>query len=185
MKMKPNYKKSLKLLTLLITSVIIATVAADTYYELFMYGSGITITDNRVILVAGTDTPTISTNGVENSGTTVTFDKITIAKGEMLTYDETVKIQNNAGETRNIVLDVTSLTGPFSANFEYVYITVYDGATQKGEQIKMLPSGSNITTTGSISMPNSAIWTVQWIIKAKVDATPNDQISLTVKVTVQ
>jgi len=183
--MKLNYKKSLKLITLLITSAIIATVAADTYSELFMYGSGITITDNRVILVAGTDTPTISTNGVENSGTTVTFDKITIAKDETLTYNETVKIQNNAGGSRNIVLDMTSLTGPFSTNFDYIYITVYDGATPMGNQIQILPSGSNVTTTGSISMPDSEIWTVQWIIKAKVDATPTDQIDLTVKVTVQ
>jgi hypothetical protein len=183
--MKINYKKSLKIVTLLITSVIIATVAADAYSELFMYGSGIKITDNRVILVAGTDTSTISTNGVENSGTTVTFDKITIAKSETLTYNETVKIKNNAGIQKTIVLDVTSLTGPFSNNFDYIYITVYDGVTQKGDQIRMLPSGGNVTTTGSIPMPNAAEWTVQWIIKAKVDATPDDQISLTVKITVQ
>lgn len=183
--MNINYKKSLKIVTLLITSVMIATVAAETYSELFMYGSGIKITDSRVILVVGTDTSTISTNGVQNSGTTVTFDKITIAKDEMLTYNETVKIQNNAGGIRSIVLDVTSLTGPFSANFGYIYITIYDGVTQKGTQIQMLPSGSNVTTTGSVSMPNSAVWTVQWIIKAKVDATPDAQISLTVKATVQ
>jgi hypothetical protein len=183
--MNINYKKSLRLITLLITSAIIATVAAETYSELFMYGAGIKITDNRVILVAGTDTPTISTNGVVDSGTTVTFDKITIAKDEILTYDETVKIQNNAGGTKTIVLDMTSLTGPFSANFDYIYITIYDVATQKGNQIQILPSGSNVTTTGSVSMSNSAVWAVQWIIKAKVDATPDDQISLTVKVTVQ
>jgi hypothetical protein len=183
--MKLNYKKNLKMITLLISSVLIATVSAGTYSELFLYGTGIKITDNRVILVAGANTTAISTNGVENSGTTVTFDKITIAKGITLTYDETVKIQNNAGATRTVVLDVTSLTGPFSANFDYVYIAMFDGATQKGAQIQMVSTGSNVTTTGSVSMPNSALWTVQWIIKAKVTATADAQISLTVKVTVQ
>ena len=183
--MKLNYKKNLKMITLLISSVLIATVSAGTYSELFMYGTGIKITDNRVILVAGANTTAISTNGVENSGTTVTFDKITIAKGITLTYDETVKIQNNAGATRSIVLDVIGvIAGPFGDNFDYVYIRMYEGATPKGNQIQMVSSGSNVTTTGSVSMSNSAVWTVQWIIKAKLDATPDAQISLTVQITV-
>jgi hypothetical protein len=183
--MNGRIKRSLKIITLLITSLIIATVAAAEYSELFMYGSGITITDERVTLVAGTDTPTISTAGVENSGTTVTFDNIDIAKGELLTYSEAVKIQNNAGASKDIVIDVTSLTGPFSNNFDYIYITMYEGVTQKGAQIQMLPSGTNVTSTGTVSMSNGATWTVQWTVKAKVTATASQAIDLTVKVTAQ
>lgn len=141
---------------------------------------------SRVILVAGTDTTTISTNGVENSGTTVTFDNINIAVDEILTYDEAVKIQNNAGSAKDVVLDVTSLDGQFSANFDYIYITMYNAVpTQQGAQIQMLPSGSNTTTTGTVSIPNGAIWTIQWIIKASVDATPAATIDITVRLTVQ
>jgi hypothetical protein len=183
--MNAKYKKSLRIVTLLITSVIIGTVAAAEYSELFMYGSNITITDSRVILVAGTDTPTISSAGIENSGTTVTFNQISIAIGETLTYNEAVKIQNNAGAAKNIVIDVTTLTGPFSDNFDYIYITMYDGVTQKGAQIQMLPSGSNVTSTGTVSIPNTSTWTVQWIIKAKLTATPSAAISLTAKLTAQ
>jgi len=184
--MDAKYKKSLKIVTLLITAIIIATEAAYAYSELFMYGSGITITDSRVILVNGADTLTISTNGVENYGTTVTFDTISIAKDEILTYDEAVSIQNNAGSAKDIDLTVTGLTGPFSTNFDYIYIQVFDETpTEAGAQIQMLPSGSNVTTTGTISIPNGETWTVQWIIKASVDATATEAISMTVQLTVQ
>jgi hypothetical protein len=183
--MNAKYKKSLKIVTLLITSIIIATGAVHAYSELFMYGT-ITITDSRVILVNGADTLTISTNGVENYGTTVTFDTISIAKDEILTYDEAVSIQNNAGSAKDIDLTVTGLTGPFSTNFDYIYIQVFDETpTEAGTQIQMLPSGSNVTTTGTISIPNGETWTVQWIIKASVDATATEAISMTVQLTVQ
>jgi hypothetical protein len=183
--MNANIKKSLKIVTLLLSSIIIATVAADTYSELFMYGSNITITDSRVILVAGADTASISAGGVTSSGTVVTFDTIQVAKGAIVTYDEAVKIQNNAGADRSVVIDVTSFNSAhWSDDFDYIYITMYDATlTQKGAQIQYLPSGSNVTSTGSVTIPNGATWTVQWIIKAKVGATATDTVSLTAKVT--
>ena len=184
--MNVKFKKSLKIVTLLIISVIIATGAVNAYSELFMYGSDITITDSRVILVNGVNTLTISTNGVENSGTTVTFDNINIAVDEILTYDEAVNIQNTAGSAKDIDLEVTGLTGPFSTNFDYIYITMFNPSdVQQGAQIRMLPSGSNVTTTGSVSIPNGQTWTVQWIIKASVDATASESIDITVQLTVQ
>jgi hypothetical protein len=184
--MNAKYKKSLKIVTLLITAIIIATEAAYAYSELFMYGSGITITDTRVTLVDGSDTLTISTNGVENSGTTVDFDKITIAVDELLTYDEAVNIQNTAGSAKDLDLTVTGLTGEFSTNFDYIYIQVFDETpTEAGAQIQMLPSGSNVTTTGTISIPNGETWTVQWTIKASVGATATESIDMTVQLTVQ
>ena len=183
--MNAKYKKSLKIVSLLITSIMIAIGSVNAYSQLFMYGT-ITITDNRVILINGSDTTTISTNGVENSGTTVTFDKISIAVDELLTYDDAVSIQNNAGSAKDIDLTVTGLTGPFSTNFDYIYIQVFDETpTEAGAQIQMLPSGSNVTTTGTISIPNGETWTVQWIIKASVDATATDSIVMTVALTVQ
>jgi hypothetical protein len=62
---------------------------------------------------------------------------------------------------------------------------MYEGVTQKGAQIQMLPSGTNVTSTGTVSMSNGATWTVQWTVKAKVTATASQAIDLTVKVTAQ
>ena len=183
--MNVKYKKSLKIVTLLITSIFIATAAVHAYNELFMYGSGITITDSRVALVAGADTSTISSSQVEDSGTTVTFDTISIAVDEQLTYDEAVNVSNTAGSAKDIDLTVTSLTGPFSDNFEYVYIAMFNGTgVQQGAQIQMA-TGSNVTTTGSVSIPDGETWAVQWIIKASVDASASESIDITVQLTVQ
>jgi hypothetical protein len=183
--MNVKFKKSLKIVSLLITAIFIASGSVYAYSQLFMYGT-ITITDNRVILVNGDDTLTISSNGVEDYGTTVTFDQVNIAKDELLTYDQAVKIQNNAGSAKDIDLEVTSLTGPFSSNFDYIYITVFDTTpAQTGAQIQMLPSGTNVTSTGTLSIPDGQTWTVQWIIKASVDATATEAILMTVQLTVQ
>jgi hypothetical protein len=106
--------------------------------------------------------------------------------GETQNYTQAVKIKNNAGADKDIVLDVTSLTGAFSNNFEYVYIQMNDATPAlQGAQIQMLPSGSNVTTTGHVTIPSGATWTVQWTISAKIDATPTNAISMTVKLTVQ
>ncbi len=184
--MNVKYKKSLKIVTLLITSIFIATAAVHAYSELFMYGSGITITDSRVALVAGADTSTISSAGVENSGTTVSFNTISIAVDEQLTYDEAVNVSNTAGSAKDMDLTVTGLTGHFSDNFEYVYIAVFNGTgVQQGAQIQMAATGSNVTTTGSVSIPNGETWAVQWIIKASVDASASESIDITVQLTVQ
>jgi hypothetical protein len=183
--MNVKFKKSLKIVSLLITAIFIASGSVYAYSQLFMYGT-ITITDNRVILVNGDDTLTISASGVEDYGTTVTFDQVNIAKDELLTYDQAVKIQNNAGSAKDMDLEVTSLTGPFSSNFDYIYITVFDATVNPiGTQIRMLPSGSNVTSTGTISIPDGQTWTVQWIIKASVDATAAEAILMTVQLTVQ
>jgi hypothetical protein len=116
----------------------------------------------------------------------VDFDLISIAVDEELTYDEAVKITNNAGSAKDMDLTVTGLTGPFSANFDYINITVFDTTpAQAGAQIQMLPSGSNVTTTGNIQIPNGETWTVQWIIKASVGATASQSIDMTVQLTVQ
>jgi hypothetical protein len=178
-------KKSLKIVALLAASLIIASASAATYSELYMYGT-ITIGSANVVFVAGTDTGTLSTSGVSTAGTEITFDKTSIMPGEIQTYPEAVKIQNNAGADKSIVLDVTSLTGPFSNNFDYIYIEMNDTTSaMQGAQIQMLPTGTNVTTTGSVTIPTGETWTVQWTIAAKIDATPADSISLTVKLTVQ
>jgi hypothetical protein len=182
--MNAKYKKILKIVSLLITSIFIATVAAETYSELFMHGSSITITDNRVILEAGTDTPDISSAGVVNDGTEVTFNNIEVAKGSTVTYNEAVKITNNAGEDRSVAIDVTTFDSAYwSDDFDHIYITMYSGTTQMGDQIRYVATGSNVTSTGTpVTIPDGATWTVQWEIEAKVAASASHTVSLTARV---
>ena len=184
--MNINYKKSLKLVALLITSLIIATVAADTYSELFMYGSDITIGTAQVVFTDGENTTSISSVGISTAGTAVTFDDIAdIEPGETRTYEQAVNITNNSGDTKTITIALDSLTGQFDTNFDYVNVTMIDAAgNPKGTSIEIVSSGTNVTSTGGQTMTDTEVWAVKWIIKAKTDATNTQSFSITLKVTV-
>jgi len=184
--MNAKYKKSLKIVTLLISSIIIATVAADSYSELFMHGSDITIGTASVTFTAGGNTTLLSSAGISSAGTEVTFDTIPdIEPGATVTYEEAVNITNNAGASKDITMDLDSITGNFATNFDYVNITMIaaDGSS-KGTSIQIVSTGSNVTTTGAQAMTDDEVWAVKWIIKAKTDATPTESFSITLKVTV-
>jgi hypothetical protein len=183
--MNVKYKKSLKIVTLLISSIIIATVAADSYSELFMYGSDITIGTASVYFTNGDNTTLLSSAGISSAGTEVTFDTIPdIEPGATVTYDEAVNITNNAGASKTITMDLDSITGNFATNFDYVNITMIaaDGSS-KGNSIKIVSTGLNVTTTGGQAMADDEVWAVKWIIKAQTDATPGQSFSITLKVT--
>jgi hypothetical protein len=185
--MKINYKKSLKLITLLITSLLISFASAQSYSELFMHGTPITIGTAGVKFTNGANTTTISTAGINSAGTEVTFNNITaIAPGETRTYEQAVNITNSAGATKTINISLYSLTGPFSANFEYINVTMFDASnTQQGTIIRIVSSGSNVTETTGRPIANNAVWRIRWIIKAKTTATNSQSISVTFKVKVE
>jgi hypothetical protein len=187
-KMNAKYKKSLKIVTLLISSIIIATVAADSYSELFMYGSDITIGTASVAFTAGGNTTLLSSVGVSTGGAEITLDQIpAIEPGETVTYEEAVNITNSAGASKTITMDVDTnlMTGDFDTNFDYVNITMIaaDGSPQ-GTSIQIVSTGSNVTSTGGQTMADAEVWAVKWIIAAKSDATPTEAFSITFKVTV-
>jgi hypothetical protein len=185
--MKPNYKKSLKLLTLLMSSLIIGFISVSAYSELFMTGT-ITIGTASVHFVAGADTTTMGgANAINSQGTEVTFDQIpAIEPGETITYEKAVNITNLAASQKTINISIVSLTGPFSANFEYINITMFDETgTQKGNSIRIVSSGTNVTETGGQAISNGAIWRIRWIISAKTTATNGESISVVFKVKVE
>ncbi len=186
--MNAKLKKSMKIVTLLTVSLIIATVSAETYNELFIHGSSIGIGTAAVFLSNGSNTTAISSAGISTAKTEVTFNNIPdLTPGETRIYEQAVNITNNAGATKNVAIDLVagSLVGPFSDNFDYIYIRMVNAAgVTQGVQIQILPSGSNVTSTTSVPMADQAIWAVQWELKAKVDAHIGDEIALTLKVTV-
>jgi hypothetical protein len=188
-KMNAKYKKSLKIVTLLISSIIIATVAADSYTELFMTGSTITIGTASVIFTNGLNTTDLTSGaGIPSPYTAVTFDNITgIQPGETRTYEQAVNITNNAATSKGITIDLDSIFGNFATNFDYINVTMIDvdGNTQ-GNSIEIVSTGSNVTSTGppAVTMSSGDVWAVRWIIKAQTDASNGESFTITLKVTV-
>jgi len=187
--MKINYKKSLKLITLLLASLLISFASVQAYSELFMYGTSISIGTASVHFVAAGNTTTMGGNdAINTAGTVVTFDTIpAIGPGETRTYEQAVNITNNAGSSKTINISLVSLTGQFSANFEYINVTmIARNGTLMGNSIKIVSSGGeNVTETGGKTMLTNEMWRIRWIIKAKSDATNGQSITVTFKVKVE
>jgi hypothetical protein len=186
--MKMNYKKSTKLIVLLVSSLLIAFASATTYSELFMHATPISIGTADLIFTPGGNTTTMGGgDAINTAATEVTFDSIPAVKpGETRTYEQAVNITNNAGSTKTINMSVYSLTGQFTNNFDYINITIFDAAgTKQGSSVEIVSSGTNVTETGPISMANGLEWTIKWIIKAKIDATNGQSTSVTLRMKVE
>ncbi len=185
---KVSNKKFLKLAVLLLSSFLIAFVSAATYSELFMHGTSISIGTASLLFTTGANTTAMGGGDAINSqGTEVTFDTIAaLEPGEIRTYEEAVNITNNAGATKALNISLYSITGNFSTNFDYLNVTIFNGGgTQQGNSIEIVSSGTNVTSTGSLTMGNGQIWYVRWIIKAQTGATNSESFDVTLKVKVE
>jgi len=185
--MNINHKKSLKFVILLLTSLLIGFASAASYSELFMYGTPITVGSASLTFTDGANTTSISKQGITTAGTAVTFDNIlAIEPGETRTYEQAVNLTNSAGATKTINMSLYSITGDFSTDFDYVNITIIaKNGTALGNNITIVSSGTNVTSTGTLGMANTELWTVKWIIKAKTGAASGQSFNITLKVKVE
>jgi len=110
--MKTNIKKMVKMVTLLVTSLLIAKASADTYTYLFMH-VGITVTSQQVIWIYQGQTVPGST--VEPS--------FTVQQGVYTWYNNTLYLKNTgtADVTVNIIVTEPASTSVFSICKVYVY----------------------------------------------------------------
>lgn len=171
--MENNYRKSLKLVVLLITSLLIATVSASTYYSMFMNATNLGVdTGNKVFFNEGADWPTGSTMGAGNQ--TVTLDGMTGKNGTATIISDPVRIYNNDTSSHNINLKLDSWTGDSEADLNYINVTMYNatsGGTKQGQTIYIVPGPGDVTETGSVSIGSGETWRVEWVIYWKTTAT--------------
>jgi hypothetical protein len=119
--MKPNYKKNLKFITLLLSALIIATVSAATYSYMYIDGS-ITIGTQKLIWMEGTDAP----SDISISGGTVTMD-LDVAAGTIQNFTECLFLKNQDSAAHNLTIIVT--TAASASTFDVVKIYIYENST--------------------------------------------------------
>lgn len=188
--MNRNFRKSAKLVLLLITSLIISLASVFAYNEMFMYGTDVTIGSAGVYFVAAANTTTMGgADAINTQGTVVTFDEIPdITPGEVRTYELAVNITNNGASAKTVNISLSSLTGPWSANFAEINVTMIDiGGNIKGNVLEIVSTGygSNQTETGGQQIGAGETWRIRWIIRAKTDATIGASIDIAFKVKVE
>lgn len=181
--MKLNYKKSLKLITLLISALIIATASA-TSYNMFMNSTvGVKTTGMKFVL----HDPDYTTCGgsITDNNQKVTFSSMNGIAGSEAIY---VPVDINNADTggHDIELTLDSWTGASQTKLYNITVTMYNGATKEGASIVLKPTseGTSVTTSGTVTIGASETWTVEWTVYWKGTATTDSvQVNLLLVVT--
>jgi hypothetical protein len=119
---KTYWKRSLKLMTLLVTSLVIASVSASTYYGMFISGT-INIKTAQVIWVAGTN-PNAT---ITPTGDTATVT-LSVMSGTAQNFTNCLYLKNQGGKdyTVNFTLTSTPLSTTY---FNTAKVLIYDNAS--------------------------------------------------------
>jgi len=169
----------LKLLTLLISTLLIAIVSADIYSQMFMY-SHVTVEGYYVKFVSAGNT-TYCGGVVEPGGEEVTFSGMKGRNGSLVTYTEAVNITNGDSVTPyNIELKLHEWDGDGKTTLRYINVTMYNeaGASQ-GDTIYLVPGTGDVESSTSVLLPASGMWRVQWDIFWWANATTTNTIDVT------
>jgi len=143
--MKLNYRKSAKLITLAITSLLIAAVSAQVYSYMYIQGSG-TITTGGISWVKGTTAPA----GAVVQGHTVTNLNLTVPENTFQNFTDCLRLVNNDASSHTFGLE-TTVTGGNASKFTTFDLAVYQlsGTRITKISVKNQQSASGLTITAS------------------------------------
>src|SRR3989337_3429798 len=104
------YRKEMKILTLVLTSMLIASASAAVYYSLSMT-STITTATNDVYFIVGADATEAGTS-IFNNNKSATLVSLKAYPNMTTSYDDPIRVRNNnSATTFNVRLRPVSLTG--------------------------------------------------------------------------
>ena len=182
-------RKCLKLLTLLISSLLIATVSSQVYNYMFMDAT-VGVETTGMSFVEGTN-PNFTETGGElfDNNQRVTFSGMNGTPGSPVNYSEPVMINNAdtdaAGHDIELVLD--SWTGDAEPNLYNITISMYNSTnTQQGNSIVLVPGGvGQVETSTDVNIGPSTSWRVEWIVWWNGNATTTDSVQVSLQLVVK
>jgi hypothetical protein len=167
--MEINHKKTLKLIVLLLSSLLIATVSAQAYR--FMYiGGTVTITSGTGLgWVKGDE----ASPGTSISGSTATV-ALSIDNGTIANFTHYLYLQELNSSTHSLVINITDAadTNLYEANG--FNMTICDNSSQT------LIDTLDVLTTDSYSgnIDADAKWHIIFEVATKTDATGSDSFDI-------
>ncbi len=177
-------RKSLKFLTLLLTSMLIASVSAGMYLSLTMK-STIGVYRSNVYFVKGSDAnqtggPTLL---LDSTNTTATITGLRAYPNATFTYENVTLVRNNATSGTTLIRLAPKVNPSGNAtDFEYVKFML------NGTEARWL---NYTVTAGSWSTPSASDWITiptetQWsiVIMTKASATAVTGRTVTIQITV-
>ena len=176
-------KKSLKIISLLISALFIATVSAEVYnYLNFTAGVGV-----EGLSLNWDDTTIDSGLSATINGVLCTLSGLKGPAGGTRTYTTAINLTSTEAVTFDIeVVSVTTSGGSGTANLGSIEVRIYDDTSVSPlmETLDVFSGGSAGTTpvTG-LTMTDADSWRLEWDITWSSSATVSDAVTVTLKVT--
>jgi hypothetical protein len=166
------FRKEMKLVTLLLTSLLVASASAFVYYAMLAQSTA-TVDVAAVHFIAGDDS-----SGVFTPGANDTYAELSLKAypNVTLTYDQAVNLTATAAkdvQLRHVSIDPDD-GDPSVSNFTSVVFTLIDGTGGVKGTLTYTSSGDDWTepasATGYQQITNGEKWTIKIEIKAAAEA---------------
>jgi hypothetical protein len=154
--MKINYKRSLKFVTLLIASLLIASASATVYNYMYINGTVTFGTGTGLRWNKGIDAP----SGTTIAGASVTLP-FTAKNGTTANYTYCLYVQNLDASSHPILISVTN--DATAGYYDEFNMFIFNNAT--GTQIDVIDLLTSDSYTGTVAA--SAIWRLTFEVAAK------------------
>jgi len=186
------FRKETKLVTLLLTALLIASASAAVYYSMVME-STVTTATAEVRFVAGGDSSTAGATGYSTNGTYVKLASLSAYPNVTLTYEQAINVTNSGSGTHQFRLAHSSITNGTSAVSHFVSITFKliapNGTTYSTDFTYDNTDGNNnwgaAPTMNYYNILASETWAVKVITKAKAGAWLSQAVAVTINLDVK
>lgn len=182
------FRKEMKLVTLLLTSLLIASVSAATYLSLTMT-STVSVYRSNVYFVEGTDNATAGAIlKLDSTNTTATITGLRAYPNATFTYENVTLVRNNATSGSPTQIRLRPDVNPSANPDDFVYVNFLLNATNLIDRrwLNFTSNGvdtwSNTDTTEWVTIPLSTQWSLVIMTKATATATAGNSVTITIKV---
>jgi len=178
--MNVNYKKGLKLVFLMITSLLIATVSATIYDYMNLNGT-VGVQGMSLAWVSGNDA---TSAGTSINGVTASLAQLKGPPNGTRIYADPVRLNNTGGSAQSFNLTISSITGDTSY-LDSIYVRMYSFNTSAWTgNLSVWSGGAKGSDLTGLSIPSNNIWRFQWEIIWKATATTSQSVTVNLKIQV-
>jgi hypothetical protein len=190
------FRKEMKLVTLLLTSLLIASASAAVYFSLSMKATVTTTAASPIQFVAGNDSGSSAANAIiSGDGTWARLAGLTAYPNVTLTYEQAVNVSNTDSSAHNIRLSHVSISpasGWDVANFTSITFKITNVAGTELASFAYTVSGSGESSTWSTpspmeyqSLPATTKWSIKVVIVTKPGASEGVAVNIDMLLDVQ
>ena len=177
--MKTNIKRTLKFVTLLVTSLLIATVSAQVYTQMFLQAT-VGVTGASLQWTDGSNTDVTA----DIAGSTCTITGLQGSPGLTAVYNDTVRITNVGSSTVTFNITTTQCEGS-TANLTSIYIKIYNNTDESLlYTLTVWASGSMGDPIENVQIEAAETWKLSWEITWSNDAVTSDSVNVAVRLDV-